>query len=122
MKFNQEDLASALSKAKPALLNNADFGIIELSSSGEVLFFNQHELNSTGLTQREVKDKNLFTQLVPSTDNYMVSHKYRAVANTSLPIDETIDYVLTYQLKPTSVKLRLLKQDNRQWLCVKALH
>ena len=122
MKFNQEDLAIELSNTKHAILNNADFGIIEISSSGDVLFFNQHELNCTGFSQAQVQHKNLFTQLVPSTDNYMVSHKYLAASKNHEPIDETIDYVLTYQLKPTSVKLRLLKHDDRQWLCIKTIH
>ena len=122
MKFNQEDLAIELSNAKPALLNNADFGIIELTDSGDVLFFNQHELNSTGLTRADVEHKNLFTQLVPSTDNYMVSHKFFAASKQKTQIDETIDYVLVYQLKPTSVKLRLLKQAERQWLCIMPVH
>lgn len=118
MEFSQSNLVNTLANVAETDLDSANFGIIKLSSSGNVVFYNRYESELAGLSPEQVKDKNFFTQVAPCTNNYMVSHKFHEAVEHSEDLDETIDYVFTYKLKPTNVKLRLLKQQNQQWLCV----
>jgi photoactive yellow protein len=54
-----------------------------------------------------VLGRNFFTQVAPCTNNFMVAERY--VENGAL--DAVIDYVFTYKMKPTKIRLRLLKRD-----------
>ena len=118
MEFTQTNLGAMLATISESDLDVADFGIIKLASCGRVEFYNRYESELAGLSPDQVKGKNFFTQVAPCTNNYMVSHKFHEAVENDTDLDETIDYVFTYKLKPTNVQLRLLKQQNQQWLCV----
>jgi len=58
-----------------------------------------------------------FTEVAPCTNNYLVAGRFEEEST----LDETIDYTFTVKMRPTQVKLRLLKDDRaeRQYLAVK---
>ncbi|MBU2708209.1 PAS domain-containing protein [Zooshikella marina] len=118
MEFTQKNLSQALSETDESELDSARFGIVKLDPEGKVEFYNKYESELAGLSVDQVLGQNFFTQVAPCTNNYMVSHKFNAAVENNTDLDETLDYIFTYKLKPTNVKLRLLKYRNNQWLCV----
>jgi hypothetical protein len=43
-------------------------------------------------------------------NNFMVAQRFADAATQALPLDMTIDYVLTLRMRPVKVQLRLLSQ------------
>ncbi len=118
MEFNQPDLASELEDAHADDLNRAPFGVVEFDTQGTILFYNQYEAELAGISSEHALGKNFFTEIAPCINNFMVATRYESAAAANQNLDETIDYVFTYKLKPTKVTLRMLRQNRQQWLCV----
>ena len=70
----------------------------------------------SGLTPARVIGRNFFTDVGPCTNNYLVAQRYA----DSDDLDEQLDYVFTFRMAPTPVRLRLLarKGSERQYLAV----
>jgi photoactive yellow protein len=58
------------------------------------------------VTPEPVVGRHFFTAVVPCTNNFMVAHRFE----TEPEVDSTIDYVFTFRLAPTKVRLRLMKR------------
>lgn len=116
MNFDSPTLLTELEDATAAALDTADFGIIRMKSDGEVFGYNSYESRFSGLSSEGVCGRNFFTQIAPCTNNFMVAERY----NAPEALDVTVDYVFTYKMKPTKVRLRLLKRAGaaEQYLAV----
>ncbi|MEO1418253.1 MAG: PAS domain-containing protein [Bacteroidota bacterium] len=116
--FDQKDIYLHLDAASVDELDKAEFGIVRLGSGGRISYMNRYEATLAKLKQEETMGKHFFTQVAPCTNNFLVAEKYKAEAGSR---DETIDYIFTYRVKPTKVKLRLLTnpQNQYQYLLVK---
>lgn len=97
-------------------LDNLPFGIIGFGPDGTVQFYSATESRMAGLSPDRVMGKHLFTAVAPCMNNYMVAQRFEDEAE----LDATIDYVLTLRMKPTQVKLRMLKSADaeRRYLLV----
>ena len=58
-----------------------------------------------GLSPERVLGKHLFTNVAPCMNNYLVAQRFEDEAE----LDVIIDYVLTFRMRPTAVKMKLLK-------------
>ena len=115
MDLNDDNLLVQLQQATDQSLDEADFGIVKMDLSDQVLFYNRYESQLSGLAIKDVVGQNFFVQVAPCTNNFMIAQRYHDEAH----LDEVVDYVFTYRMKPTKVTLRLLKNDDTQYLCVK---
>ena len=106
MNFDLPDLLSKLENATSAVLDSADFGVVRMNGDGAVLAYNTYESRLSGLSPEGVIGKNFFTEVAPCTNNFMVAERYQP----SEALDATVNYVFTYKMKPTKVRLRLLKR------------
>jgi hypothetical protein len=54
-------------------------------------------------------------------NNFLVAQKFLDARDAARPLDETIDFVLTWRMRPTPVKLRLLSAPDTglQYLLLK---
>jgi photoactive yellow protein len=77
-----------------------------MDTDGRVLAYNTAESRLSGLNAEHVLGEDFFVQVAPCTNNYLVAQKY--VDNEEL--DEVMDYVFTFRMVPTSVRLRLIKR------------
>jgi photoactive yellow protein len=112
--FDAPDLASLLERSSDAELDDAPFGVVRLDGDHRVTLYNRWESQLAGLSPERVLGKVFFTEVAPCTNNYLVALRYEQDV-----LDETIDYVFSYRLKPTKVRLRLLKtQPHCSWLLV----
>lgn len=116
MNFDSPTLLNDLETATPAALDAAEFGIIRMNHDGETLAYNAYESRLSGLSSDGVLGKNFFTQVAPCTNNFMVAERYREPG----ALDDLLAYVFTYKMKPTKVRLRLLKRAGaaEQYLAV----
>lgn len=103
MRFETVTLAELDDAGEAA--DGASFGIIGITPEGHVDVYNAAEAKLAGLSPGRVMGKHFFTAVAPCMNNFMVAQR---MADES-KLDATIDYVLTLRMKPTPVKLRLLK-------------
>ena len=108
--FDDPDLLDRLEASDDATLDAAPFGIIAMAEDGTVRGYNATESRYAGLTPERVLGRHFFTNVGPCTNNFRVAHRFE----TEPVLDAVIDYVFTLRMKPTKVKLRLLKQPNRR--------
>ncbi len=116
MNFDSPSLLTELESATTASLDAAAFGIVRMKSDGAALDYNAYESKLSGLSKEGVVGKSFFTQVAPCTNNFMVAERYQE----SGALDAVVDYVFTYKMKPTKVRLRLLKRAGaaEQYLAV----
>ncbi|HEY0793220.1 MAG TPA: hypothetical protein VGD78_19305 [Chthoniobacterales bacterium] len=101
-------LLDYLEKAGAAALDATDFGVIRMRTDGTVIAYNAYESRLSGLSKTSVMEKCFFTEVAPCTNNFMVAEQF----NRPGALDAELDYVFTYRMKPTKVRLRLLRRLN----------
>ncbi len=106
--FEMPDLFNSLESLNDQQLDGLDFGVIGFSRDGLVKRYNRFETQATGLKQDYVLGKHVFTQIAQCMNNFLVAQRYEDAWTSARPLDATIDYVLTWRMRPTSVKLRML--------------
>ncbi len=118
IRFADDKLFAGLEAAigDPILFDELDFGLVAMDLDGTVLAYNRHESEAAGISPDQCIGLNFFSDVAPCTNNYLVAGRFEEEAN----LDETIDYVFTLKMRPTRVKLRLLKADRspHQYLLV----
>lgn len=116
MHFESPTLLADLERATASELDDAEFGVIRMDRDGVVLDFSRRESQLSGLSAQGVVGRNFFIEVAPCTNNFMVAERYAEVDE----LDEYVDYVFTYRMKPRKVRLRLLKgaEGGQQYLVV----
>ncbi len=100
-----------------ASYDQLDFGLVAMDLDGTVIAYNRVESQLAGISKDHVLGLGFFTDVAPCTNNYLVSGRYEEAAS----LDEFLDYTFTLKMRPTPVRLRLLKNDaaDRQYLAIK---
>jgi photoactive yellow protein len=109
-------LLDGLESVALAEIDDVAFGLVVMDRDGVVRGYNQRESRLSGLAPADVTGRNFFTDVGPCTNNYLVAQRYA----DSDELDEQLDYVFTFRMAPTPVRLRLLarKGSDRQYLAV----
>ncbi len=118
--FADPGLLDTLESVSLDLIDDFGFGLIVMDRDGRVLGYNQAESKLSGLPAGEVIGRNFFVEIGPCTNNYLIAQRYQDSASEGLSLDEQLDYVFTYRMAPTPVRLRLLARRGspRQYLVV----
>jgi photoactive yellow protein len=106
MAFTLPGLLNKLEAADAAMLDALPFGVIGMALDGTVTSYNATESHFAGMTPARVIGRHFFSAVAPCTNNFMVAHRFE----TEPDIDAIIDYVFTLRMRPTKVRLRMLKQ------------
>jgi photoactive yellow protein len=85
--------------------NALPFGVVGLSASGLVEIYNETESRLAGLSPESVIGAHYFSTTAQCMNNFMVAQHFE----DEMTLDLTINYVLTLRMRPTPVRLRLLK-------------
>lgn len=117
MTFNTSKPFKTLDQMDQQTMDQVDFGVIRMDRNGVIKAYNAYEQELSGNQLSEVLEKDFFKQIAPCTNNFMVAEKY----HSDQELDEEIDYVFTYRMQPTKVKLRMLAnpEEEHQYLLVK---
>ncbi|MFM0328993.1 PAS domain-containing protein [Paraburkholderia strydomiana] len=86
-------------------LNALPFGAIGFAPDAVVTVYNETEAKNAGLRRERVLGKHFFEEIAPCMNNFMVAQRF----DDEDKLDQTIPYVLTLRMRPTPVRLRLLK-------------
>ncbi len=82
------------------------FGVIGLNLAGEADVYNATESRLAGLRPERVLGQPFFLAIGQCMNNYLVAQRFE----DEPALDVVIDYVLTLRMRPTKVRLRMLKQ------------
>ena len=110
MKFDDVTLLAMLNAAPASVLDTLPFGVIGLDGEGLVEVYNSHEAAAAGLTRERVLGRHFFFDVAPCMNNFMVAER---LENEDV-LDSTLPYVLTFRMRPTPVRLRLLRAPGCQ--------
>ena len=105
MRFDDDALIEALDAAGDAVLDALPFGVIGLDGEGIVVVYSAYESAAAGLTRERVLGRHFFLDIAPCMNNFMVAERLASEP----ALDATLDYVLTFRMRPTPVRLRLLR-------------
>ena len=108
LNFNQPNLGAGIKALDDAELDNLDFGVIGFDVENVVRRYNAFESKSSGLSPSRVLGLSLFDVVAPCMNNFMVAQRFEDAAINGVPLDATIDYVLTLRMRPVKVQMRLL--------------
>ncbi|ASV96807.1 phosphonate transporter [Paraburkholderia aromaticivorans] len=86
-------------------LDGVPFGVIGFTSDALVTVYNATESKNAGLRAQRVLGKHFFEEVAPCMNNFMVAQRFE----DEEAIDDIVPYVLTLRMRPTPVRLRLLK-------------
>lgn len=106
--FDQADLLPALAALDDEALDSLPYGVIAFDEGALVCRYNGTESRLSGLSPSRVLGRPLFTEVAQCMNNYLVAGRYEEAVANAWPLDATIDYVLTWRMRPTPVQLRLL--------------
>lgn len=117
--FGTPNLFDCLQGASREALDQLSFGVVRLNSSLTVVAYNQRESKLSGLGPEQVIGRDFFTEVAPCTNNELVAGRFRSSGD----LDDVVDYVLAFYMRPVSVQLRLMKRHNAEWryFCVQPL-
>jgi photoactive yellow protein len=106
--FDLPDLGVQLAALGDTELDALDFGVIGFDAETTVCRYNQFESQAAGLSPQRVLGQPLFTNVAPCMNNFMVAQRFEDALEQGVPLDATIDYVLTLRMRPVKVALRLV--------------
>jgi photoactive yellow protein len=89
-----------------AALDALAFGIVGLDASGHTQVYNLFESRLAGLSRENVLNHEFFLTTGVCMNNFLVAQRFE----DEPVLDVTLDYVLTFRMRPTPAKLRLLQQ------------
>lgn len=110
-KFDQDNIFELLEQYEAEDFNEFDYGVVRMDRSGNIKAYNSYNSDLAADDNKAVIGQNFFTQVAPCTNNFMVAEKYNKVETE---LDETLDYILTYRVKPAQVTLRLLAKNSKE--------
>jgi photoactive yellow protein len=108
LKFASPNLGQHLDALDERQLDELDFGVIGFDADTLVRRYNAFESRAAGLSPERVLEQPLFTNVAPCMNNYLVAQRFEDAADAGQALDLTIDYVLTFRMRPVKVALRLL--------------
>lgn len=106
--FEQPDLLPVLQSLSDSDLDGLPFGVIGFDGTHVIRRYNAYEQRETGLLPSHTIGCPLFTKIAQCMNNYLVAQRFEDAAAAGQMLDATIDYVLTWRMKPTPTQLRLL--------------
>jgi photoactive yellow protein len=106
--FDMDGLHGRLESLDDAALDRLDFGVIGFDADGVIRRYSAWESRATGLSVARVLGQPLFTVVAQCMNNYLVAQRFEDAITGSTALDATIDYVLTWKVRPVPVRLRML--------------
>lgn len=87
-------------------LDALPFGVVGLNPEGIVEVYNRTEATLAGLNSDDVIGAHFFLSIAQCMNNFLVAQRLEDEEE----VDAIVAYVLTFRMRPTPVRLRLLKQ------------
>lgn len=105
MKFDDCEILQYLEAASAEQMESLNFGVVRMNADATVTFYNAFESKLSGLDKKNVLGRRYFEEVAPCTNNYMISQRFLDEPE----MDVVLRYVFSFRMKPTPVRLRLLR-------------
>ncbi|RYC29759.1 phosphonate transporter [Lichenibacterium minor] len=107
---------AVLDAMTPDQVDALPYGVVGLASDGTTEIYNATESKLAGIPSSIVLGWSYFAETAQCMNNFMVAQRFEDEPE----IDEVIDYVLTLRMRPTPVRLRLIKAGScaRRYLLI----
>jgi len=79
-RFDDADLAAWLAQADDAALDALNFGAIGFGRDGRITRYNAWESRAAGFAVADVRGQDLFVELAPCMNNYLVAARFEDAA------------------------------------------
>jgi photoactive yellow protein len=112
LSFDDTSLLRQLDGLPKDAFDTLDFGAIGIDTQAKVVRYNNTESSLAGLSAELVVGSHLFEVVAPCMNNFMVAQRFADALEANQALDATIDYVLTFRMRPKRVKLRLLAEPD----------
>ncbi len=96
---------SDLDRMSTEEIDSLPYGVVGLSPDGRVEVYNRTEAQAAGLPLGSVVGTHFFATTAQCMNNYLVAQRIEDEPE----LDAAFDYVLTLRMRPTPVRLRLLR-------------
>ena len=103
--FAESSLMRRLEALDADGLDALAFGVVRMDRAGIVVVYNAFEGAAAGLSPGKIVGRHFFEVVAPCMNNFMVAARFEEEPE----LDVIIDYVLTFRMRPTPVRLRLLQ-------------
>lgn len=122
VKFNPDDLQNAMAKLNDKEINELMYGAVQLDAKGTILSYNQAESELTGRKPEDVIGRNFFEDVAPCTHTSEFSGRFFEGVHSG-SINAMFDYIFDYQMKPTKVRVIMVKSLDQKtyWLLIKRI-
>jgi photoactive yellow protein len=97
-----------LDSADPDFIDSLPFGVVGLTASGNTEIYNDTLVRFAKLKRDSVIGQPFFLMAGVCMNNFLVAQRFEDEDN----LDTIIDYVLTFRMRPTPVKLRMIRQPD----------
>ncbi|WP_245503529.1 phosphonate transporter [Aquabacterium lacunae] len=111
--FDAPGLCRLLNQSPPDLLDELPYGVIGFLPNGRIQRYNRHESQMAFFDRDSVLGQHVFLELAPCLNNYLVETRFADAEAAGQSLDETLPYVLTFRMRPTRVRLRLLSEPDQ---------
>jgi photoactive yellow protein len=106
--FSDPELLDALEGAPVEALDDPAFGLITMDRHGVVLHYNADGSRRSGLSRERVLGRDFFRSVGPCADHPRVAGRFVEAAGAGRTLDEELDFTLTFRMRLSPVRLRLL--------------
>lgn len=119
--FDTEGLCERLQSLDQTALDALGFGVIGFDDTGRIGRYNAYESKAAHFPIDQVMGQHVFEELAPCLNNYLVATRFEDAHREGVALDDGLPYVLTFRMRPTPVKLRLLSRPDLTWRFVLVL-
>ncbi len=106
--FDEVQLLDTLQQLDTEQLDALPFGVIGFDATGRIVRYNRFEAQAALFEPAQVMGQHVFIELAPCLNNYLVAGRFEDQLQAGQPLDETMPWLLTFRMRPTPVRLRLL--------------
>jgi photoactive yellow protein len=108
--FDDPGLAATLRVMPAAQLDELPFGVIAFNDQCIITRYNRYESLAASFSPSDAIGHHVFIELSPCLNNYLVAGRFESCMEAGEPLDEELPYVLTFRMRPTRVRLRLISE------------
>jgi photoactive yellow protein len=119
MAFVSEDLIAKLGTLTRAEADAQPHGVIRVDDEGVIELYNRFEAELAGIAPGDAEGRSFFTEVAPCTNNRLVYGRFQAGMEAG-EMDFSLRYTFTYRMRPTNVRLHLLRDpaSETNWIFV----
>ncbi|MEM8511370.1 photoactive yellow protein [Massilia sp. MP_M2] len=110
LQFDSPNLFAPLLLLSDGELDELPFGVIGFDVEEKIYIYNVPEARWAGLDKNRVLGTSMFEIVAPCMNNYLVAQRFKDAFQQHETLDATLDYVLTFRMRPTLCALRLLAE------------